>query len=343
MGTFELKDATDPSWATGPCSWRSLQIALGCIDVATLFRLPLHTLTQVGPMCLPGSRPCLCVLQRLCAAGQVSSAADPARLASLILAHAPKDLLLTLHFLPSFCNALQPIDMGTSSVTLACDCAGDAGRAAAMVQAAQANLARYTPGLFSVLSPYQLMVNCYTPRCPSILRLLSAFPSAETLCLIMQLGAEELACLAEAGSFCSGVQSMVVGLCCQVQPGFLTTGLWEVLPALSSIRFLGAGPEDTPVEQVVECLAAAPHPVTITYPSLWRGQYKAELAAALAALPVGKVQVVEESGGQPSDGSGSGSGGEDAEGGSSGHGETEEDRERLEAEAAKFSRAAARS
>lgn len=125
---------------------------------------------------------------------------------------------------------------------------------------------------------------------------LAAFGKTSVL-LWAGLGAEAMACLAAAGA--SQVERLEVGLC-GLQLGFLTPGLWEVLTRMQVMHV--EGPIWSPVEEIVQCFAAAPQPVCVEWhvdmDNFLRDKYgvptesaQAEVKGQLAALPACTVQL----------------------------------------------------
>lgn len=133
-------------------------------------------------------------------------------------------------------------------------------------------------------------------RCPSLLRLLTHFPAAPRLSINMpELDEEELACLAEARGFASGVTELHISEPSGVQPGFLTPGLWEALPGLRKLQFEeGLEPYvRVPVPELVRCFAAAPHPVTVEGLEAEGEEAQEQLQAQVVALPGGRINLLQ--------------------------------------------------
>lgn len=199
----------------------------------------------------------------------------------------------------------QPITLGGRKQKLTCGVPGDdsddeAGMgmeegdalnpaqaaAAALVQAACANLARCRPGIYASKLAVQAHV-----RVPSMLRLLAFVHGTQSLCLKLPgMGPEELGCLAGAGSFTSGVQELEVAPS-ELRPGFLTPGLWAALPGLHTVELHGRRPIQIPVAELVQCFSAAPRPMTLKGMGEIDKGLREELLAQLAALPGGRVRV----------------------------------------------------
>lgn len=164
--------------------------------------------------------------------------------------------------------------------------------AAAMVAATTANLARCKPGLTSVTLE-EVKLHYMGPYCPLIFDLLAFIPEgAEKLSVVgASMGEGELEHLAGAGSFASRVREL--GVCSDLSPSFFSPGLWDVLP---NVRALGL---DDPsfgwgesIRRIVECMAAAPHPIVLSGPQISKDSRKmSKLRKQLMALPGGKARV----------------------------------------------------
>lgn len=188
---------------------------------------------------------------------------------------------------------MQPIALAQHVILMVGQHEDDPAHVAELVEAACANLARCRPG-FKAPKAWDAILDSPV-RVPTLFQLLSFFPSPNTLSLsVPAVGAQELAFLAEAGSFGSQVAELRVGSAL-IRPGFLTPRLWSALPALTELRLKGpagerGGPLKVPWAEIITCLAAAPHPIRV-FDLMVQGGEKAH--AALAALPGGgKVELV---------------------------------------------------
>lgn len=96
-----------------------------------------------------------------------------------------------------------------------------------------------------------------------MLSLLRFFPITHKLvCDMHVVGARELAGLAQAGSFACKLKE-VWAKRHSLAPSFFTPGLWAMLPALRTLHVTPYGDLRVPVGDILQCLAAAPHPVRI--------------------------------------------------------------------------------
>lgn len=152
-----------------------------------------------------------------------------------------------------------------------------------VVDAACANLARCKPGIVSPNEGLELELYSIF-ACPNLLRLVAFFPRVAHLQLSTpDLGAVEFACLGEAGAAACGVTSL--GLPCRVLPSFWSPELWRLLPGLRDVRVTWTVSSPAPIDAIVQCLAAAPHGVTVHGLCLEDPREYAELHARLALLP----------------------------------------------------------
>lgn len=187
-------------------------------------------------------------------------------------------------------NLPQAIDFNQPDPTLGVH-AEDPEEAAAIVDAALRNLSRARAAVHT--SEVRLEPSF---RCPSLLRLLHFFIGTERIHYDMpELGADELAALMSIGRHSTrDIRELDVGMDTTTLPGFFTPTLWSALPGLRTLVFSPhAEPAEVPVQLVLECFAAAPHPVTVKWLSLGDEEEQAELVEQLAALPGGKVTLVE--------------------------------------------------
>lgn len=225
---------------------------------------------------------CMCVPLALCLTRISSTPFVCMAMCSLSFFH----VLLNLH-------ALQPIDMGTE-VMFTCERSATCAQAAALVQAAQANLARYEPRTCAGPALKELTVRAEV-HCPSMLHLLAFFPGSSYFHLCMpKLGEEEVACLAQTGGFARGTAKLVVGANTKLGSTFFSPSLWAAMPGLQTLRIYGKDALGVSLFKAAEGLAAVPRPVRVQFPNLAGLGWVQELHALVQTMAEGRGIVVEE-------------------------------------------------
>lgn len=127
---------------------------------------------------------------------------------------------------------------------------------------------------------------------PFLVCLLPFLPPAEQLTLYMaETGASDVALLRQAGACLARVHTLTLHGA-RLLPDFWSDELWAALPALERLHLVHAfAHEDTRVEDMVQCFAAAPRPVVIH--GLLMGLFqRRKLDYLLAVRPCCKVQLV---------------------------------------------------